>query len=200
MRRILHETTADTYEAFLTGTDNFRYKINPNYKANRKDMVRPQWLEDCREYLVTEWKAKLCNGYEADDACGMYQTNDTVIASIDKDLLMISGNHFNFVKGEWREVSDFEGLKHFYKQLLIGDPVDNIFGIDGIGKVKAARIIDPCETEEEMLEQVRSRYDDDERLIMNAKCLWIWRKENDIWEAPFEPEVKSTTDDLPIQE
>src|SRR5258706_13209153 len=65
MNRILYETNATEYKAFLTGSNNFRYEIYPDYKANRKKQVKPDYLEYCREYLVTQWKAKVSDGNEA---------------------------------------------------------------------------------------------------------------------------------------
>ena len=156
MRELLHSTGCEQYCGFLTGS-NFRYKINPEYKANRKDMVRPKWLEDCRRFLVSEWNCIVTNECEADDYLGIYQdkvNNTSIIASLDKDLLMIPGKHYNWLHQEFIDVSPEEGLKTFYKQMLIGDKSDNIIGVYGIGKVKANKIIESLETEKEMIETV----------------------------------------------
>lgn len=177
MKNILSQE--ENHLTFLTGSNNFRYNINKEYKANRKDKPKPIHLAACHQYLLQEYGAIITEGYEADDALGFNQTEDTVIFSIDKDLLMIPGHHYNFVKNEFTEVLPMEGIKTFYRQLLIGDVTDNIYGVDGIGKVKASRLIDHLETEEEMFKVVREKYNDDERFYMNADCLWIWRKENE---------------------
>jgi 5'-3' exonuclease len=76
MLRILQETSADSYELYIAGTDNFRYNIYPDYKANRKDLPKPTWLEDVREYLVLNWKAEIVNGMEVDDMCGIRMTEE----------------------------------------------------------------------------------------------------------------------------
>lgn len=39
MRRILETTGADTYEAFISGADNFRYGINPDYRRIAKERL-----------------------------------------------------------------------------------------------------------------------------------------------------------------
>lgn len=184
MRDILDATESDQYRSFVTGPGNFRKHINPEYKANRKDKEPPIHLQACREFLINEWNTEVCEGYEADDALGINQTSTSIICTIDKDLDMIPGLHFNWVKGEIYEVSEIEALRFFYKQLLIGDKSDNITGVVGIGKVKASNLIDHLETEEEMLEVVRSLYNDDDRFLVNAQCLWIWRYENNIWQLP----------------
>lgn len=181
IREILHVTESDTYEIFLSGEDNFRYNIFPEYKANRKDTVRPKWLQPCREYLVTEWNAKLAHGCEADDMLGMHQTEDSIICSIDKDLLMVTGKHYNFVKNEWYTIEPWEGLKRFYTQLLTGDSSDGIPGVRGLGPKKAALLLEGCETEADLFDVCRQAYSNDDLMLMYGKCLHIWRKEDDIW-------------------
>lgn len=200
---ILDTTGANTYRGFLSGGSNFRHEIYPEYKANRKDMVDPRWRNACKEYLVREWAAEVTDGYEADDALGINQAkclypqpgeDSTIICTIDKDLDMIPGMHYSWPivrkgsivrEGKIYEVSEREGLISFYKSLLVGDRTDNIFGVDGIGKVKAAQMIDNLETEEEMFERVAELYQGDmDRLLVNGKCLYIMREENKQWDFP----------------
>src|SRR5512139_1957182 len=78
MRDILSETSSTGYLAFLSGSNNFRKEIYPEYKANRKDVVRPKHLPLVREFLQYEWSAAVTDGYEADDALGMYQNSETI--------------------------------------------------------------------------------------------------------------------------
>ena len=181
MRNILQH--GEAYLAFLSGPKetNFRYTINPDYKANRKDKVDPRHREACKAFLIQEYNAVVTTYGEGDDALGVHQTEDTIIASIDKDLLMIPGHHWNFVKEEYKEVSELDGLKAFYRQMLVGDPSDGIRGVDGIGKVRAAKLIDHLETELEMVETVLVQYEDDNRYTINAECLWIMRHEGETY-------------------
>ncbi len=182
MRRILFQTGADTYRTFLSGGENFRYQIDSNYKANRKGKVNPRWREDLKTFLVQEWGAEVTDGIEADDALGIYQTPDTILCSIDKDLKQIPGKHYNFVKEEFFQIEPLEALQFFYKQLMIGDTADNIIGVRGIGPKKADKLIDPLIEEEEMYFTVRRLYQDYDRMLRNGKLLWIMKKEGDIWE------------------
>lgn len=182
MRQILEATDSEQYKAFLTGRGNFRKIINTEYKANRKDKEPPHYLQDCREYLIKEWNAVVSEGIEADDLLGIEQTDETVVCSLDKDLLMIPGVHFNWNKVEYTHVDQTLGLRTFYKQMLIGDRSDNIFGVDKIGPVKAAKALDHLETEQEMFDTVLALYDDEySRFIMNAQCLWIMQNEGETW-------------------
>lgn len=193
MSRILLETESDTYKAYLTGSNNYRYEYNPDYKGNRKDTPRPEWLQQCREHLVMEWKASVEDGQEADDAMGIEQvaSKDTIICSIDKDLLMIPGEHYNFVQGIRREQFTIPAIRHFYWQLIMGDRTDNVFGFDGKARQSVPKFLEPVinelesyDDELDMFEFVRGLYGDDDKLLMNGICLWIRRNPDEIWKFP----------------
>ena len=85
---ILRETGASEYELWLSGSDNFRYTIYPEYKANRLAAYRPKWEADVKSYLVDKWKANWSVGCEADDVVGYRQTSETIIAHLDKDIAL----------------------------------------------------------------------------------------------------------------
>jgi len=193
MRELIHLTEIDSYNCFISGGVNFRKKVNPQYKANRTSEP-PKFLQACREFLCKEWNAILANGCEADDLLGINQREDSICISLDKDLLMIPGWHYSWeisgnIKGKsWTKeaqktyTTPLDGLRTFYKQMLIGDVSDNIFGVDGIGKVKASKILDEIEDENEMIDIVHDLYNEDsERFLMNAQCLWIMQREGETW-------------------
>lgn len=195
IQQTLDRVGAASYRFFISGDENFRYKVNPEYKANRKDTQDPRWRNALKEYALLTWNGEVTHGIEADDALGIAQGSGTVICSIDKDLHQISGDHYSFeisgrtVKGElwvkeesFTTISPLDGIQFFYKQLLIGDRADNIFGVNRVGKVGAAKYIDHLTDPQEMFEVVRDLYNDDERMLMNAKCLHIFQKEDDYWE------------------
>jgi 5'-3' exonuclease len=184
---IMEETFADSHLIFLTRSDtNFRKTIDPLYKANRKDIERPQHLAAVQQFLVTNYGASWCEGYEADDALGVSQTTlgDSIICSLDKDLLQIPGKHYNWVNKEFKTVTEEEGLRSFFAQSLIGDTSDNIFGIKGLGKVKTERILRDL-TPSECYSTCRDLYADDDRYHRNLSLLWIWRKMYD--NCPYVP-------------
>lgn len=196
VQRILHATSSDDYISFISGSENFRTKYNPEYKAQRKDLPRPEYLQPVREYLVTRWNSQVTDGIEADDAMAIHQTKleDSVICTIDKDLLQVPGKHYNFVKEEFKTVSPKEGLLSFYWQLIMGDKVDNIFGFDGKARPTTPKFLEPLYeemvhasqmgTELDLFDIVREKYSDDERLLMNGICLWVQRTEGEIWKFP----------------
>lgn len=201
---LLRRLEPSSYELWITGSGNYRFNVYPEYKANRLKTPRPKYLEECRQYLLHTHGAKLSEGCEADDMLGIIQcqSNDqgieTLISSIDKDLLMIPGWHYipeltrkgNIVReAERRYVSPGEAIRFFYRQLVTGDPTDNIKGVRGVGKVGADKMLDGIDEERDLLECVRSAYANDAELEMNARCLWIQRKPNENiverWEELF---------------
>lgn len=183
LEEIMEATGAKSCEIFLTGEGNFRKELAPYYKAHRVK-PKPKHLPACEQHLQEVWGAVVCQGYEADDALGFSQTGEeTIIVSIDKDLLQVPGWHYNFVKGDRFYVNPMRAIREFYTQLLVGDTADNIKGAAGIGKVKAERLLEGCETEEEMFDTVRGAYNDDALFEETGKLLWIWKKKGDIWNS-----------------
>lgn len=203
--QILTKVGATEYRAFLTGGNNFRKAIYPEYKANRTQ-PKPKWLKALREYSIERLGAELApDGVEADDALGFYQTDETIICSLDKDLLQIPGRHFQWaISGpNWEKPDRFieqtplEGLRLFYQQCLKGDVSDNIKGIANIGEKKAAKLLAKCTTEQEMFDVVREQYGNDDEFLMNARCLYILRSFDDDYKFHFERMTNGNNGDAP---
>jgi hypothetical protein len=180
----------DEVWGYLTGGGNFRYEIATTapYKGNRI-MEKPYHYQLLREYMERAWGFEMIEGMEADDAIGIeayrHEPDETIIVSIDKDLNMIRGHHYNFVKEEKYFVTEEEAIRNFYLQILTGDKVDNIIGLPGIGPVKSKKLLKDCNTELEMYEAVLKAYDGDEaRVLENARLLWILREEKQVWHPP----------------
>lgn len=178
------------YQGYLTGSNNYRMEIAKEapYKGNRS-APKPQHYELLREYLVKSWGFEVVDGQEADDAIGIkaYDSDieDYMIYSIDKDLDMIRGWHYNFNKDHKYFVDEDDTLRTFYKQVLTGDRVDNIPGLKGIGPKKADKILGDALTEQELFTAVLAAYDNDiHRMTEMAQLLWIRRKENELWQPP----------------
>lgn len=195
IQQILEQTSSPDYWLFLSGSSNFRYNLYPAYKANRKDVQRPRWLQPVREFLVLEWQADITDGYEADDAIGIKATElsllpvKPIICSLDKDLRQLPGCHYNWVKETLDEIILHDAWINFYTQLLLGDKSDNIPGYDGLARIKPTKEIQKridhlltLKTEKEMLASVEENYTD--LLERNANLLYIWRKDPDKWVRP----------------
>ena len=180
----------DEVWGYLTGSNNFRNEIAKTapYKGNRV-MAKPYHYQLLREYMERAWGFEVIDGMEADDAIGIEayrnEPDETIIVSIDKDLNMIRGHHYNFVKEEKYFVTEEEAIRNFYLQILTGDKIDNIVGLQGIGPVKSKKMLADCNTELEMYEAVLKAYDGDEaRVLENARLLWILREEKQVWQPP----------------
>lgn len=188
---VYFEANCDTFDGFLTGSNNFRKEIATikPYKGNRTQ-PKPKHLEALREHLV-KMGCKVVDGQEADDAIGIAayaaDPDSYTIISIDKDLLMLRGKHYNFVKKEFTYVTEEQAIHSFYTQLLTGDRTDNIPGIPGIGPAKAAKALKGITGAEEAYKAVKQMYANEgieHQLLENARLLWIRRKEGEVWEPP----------------
>lgn len=179
------------YRLFLTGEGNYRDEVATilPYKGNRKDSKKPIYYQEIRDYMTKWWRAEIVNGREADDALGCAQQADkTCIVSIDKDLLMIPGWHYNWVKDKHFHISELQGCKNFYLQLLTGDRTDNIPGIKGIGPKRAEKALKGCRTKEDMERVVVGMYKKEfgrywqEAMEEIGKLLWIQREGGEEWQ------------------
>ena len=183
--------TGDNLECYLTGKGNFRYDVAKTvpYKGNRKDVVKPTNLPEAREHLINKWGAVVSQGEEADDLIGIASCQGdpetTVVVTIDKDMLQLPCWNWNFVKNEWSYITEEEGRKFFYTQVLTGDRADHIMGLHRVGPVKAAKMLEGLTTEEELYEACVAAYNGDvDRVLENARLLWLRRYPNEMWEAP----------------
>jgi len=185
VNEIIKDTQCESYKIFLTGKNNFRHKIRSDYKENRSGSKKPYHYENIRGYLIEYYDAQVVDGMEADDAMALLQTDDTAIATIDKDLLMVPGLHYNYIKKEWKEVTEESGTKFFYAQMLTGDKVDNIIGINGIGPKKAEKLLSDNDREtwdNLVIDLYIEEFGEDgfqravEKAVENSHLLWMLQR------------------------
>ena len=191
---IIESSGATEATLFVSGDNNFRNTIYPEYKANRK-APKPQFLKDCQEYAQEKMNAEIApEGLEADDALGIHQTKETIICSLDKDLLQIPGKHFQWeISGKnWSKPDTFidqhyiDGMRLFYEQCIKGDRTDNIKGIEGLGEAKSKKLMAKYDDEIAMFKRVRELYGNDPEFLMNARVLWIKRHLDDDFQDRFD--------------
>jgi 5'-3' exonuclease len=197
---ILQAVQADDYTLYLTadGKQGFRYEIAPDYKGQRKQ-PKPRHFKLIKDTLINEYKTVVGTKLEADDLLAIdmsiSEEGTTILCSIDKDALQVPGYHYRWpimrkgevVKNEqFIYVDEVEGLRSFYKGLLVGDVADNIVGVQGIGKIGASKHLDPLDNEEDMFTVVRDLYEDDERFLRNGRLMWLFRNEDDDWKKRYE--------------
>lgn len=132
----------------VKGKDNFRKEFYPQYKATRPNL--DQEIRDKLNFLfkyAVDKGARPADGMEADDLVSIWahESRDHgeqyVICGIDKDLLQIPGNHYNYGKDTWQFVDDDTAYYNLMLQCLTGDNSDNIPGLKGIGPKKAEKIL-----------------------------------------------------------
>lgn len=209
-------------EFYIAGEGNWRRDIYPEYKANRVLQKKPTYLEDVREILVVQYGAKLVNGREVDDECGIRMTQlqeqgcGPICVSLDKDLYQIPGRHYNFVKMLHTTVSPLDGLKNFYKQIITGDASDNVPAFDGAFRSAVPKFvqklldpIDEMDNEKMMWTHVldiykslapRNELDYYEFAVRNAKILYIQRKEGDVWQPPGQREENEASSSVFLEQ
>lgn len=182
---------ADSYEAFLTGKNNYRYEIAKTvpYKGNRKDAKKPKHYDALRECMITRLGAVVVDGQEADDEVAIRMTKEPdqyLLVGVDKDLKQIPGWHHNPHKAQTEYIDDFTGFKNFCTQLLTGDRVDNIPGLEGIGPVKAAKALGKAKTKEQLLQAALEKYKELDYswdyFVEQGQLLWLRRTEGELWQ------------------
>ena len=143
---IMSELEGSTGKIAIKGKGNFRKDVYLEYKGNRKKELTEQEKEFfayAYDYLETSWDAVPADGMEADDLLAIWSTETPgIIVSIDKDLLQVPGLHYNTRKKEYTHMSEEEASLLLHTQVLMGDSTDNIPGLRGIGKVKAAKVME----------------------------------------------------------
>lgn len=160
IKSILTKVGTNEYIGFLTGKGNFRHEFakTKSYKGTRS--TRPIYLEVARAYMQAKYGFIVTDGIEADDAIAICaEDTNCVICSTDKDLDQIPGHHYNWVKGITYEITQDEALINTWLRMLTGDTVDNIQGIEGIGPVKAKKILSsPVKSNDEYRETVLNAF------------------------------------------
>tara|TARA_S200002703_G_scaffold151004_1_gene149902 strand:- start:702 stop:1406 length:705 start_codon:yes stop_codon:yes gene_type:complete len=151
---------------------NFRKKITPVYKANRKKQDLPPLLHDMHEYVKKQYNSVYGYGLETDDLVSKYWftlskeigRENVMIVSIDKDYkqfpALIYNYHYNH--REIIDVTPEEAMFNFYSQMIEGDTADNVNYFKGKGKKFAENYLKNCKTKyqytKKMYELFKEKY------------------------------------------
>lgn len=180
-----------SYVGYITGAGNFRYELATlqPYKGNRDSTTRPVHLEAVQEFLVEECNGEIVEGIEADDKIAVEYCKDpkgSVLCSQDKDFKQLAHlTMWNWKAKEWVTVTPFEASYNFYTQVLVGDQTDNIGGVKGLGKQRAAKILSGLKDDRSMAQACYNEYRKVskkpwEDFIENARLLYLCRTEEDL--------------------
>ena len=163
--------------------ENFRKKLLPEYKANRKKRRPPgnytKFLAEAntmaRQLGCDVWRHP---GIEGDDIIGLYLREGDVVVSGDKDMRTLAGAHL-LPDGTVEIVSEFQANRKLYEQILTGDTSDGYKGCPKYGEVAARKALADCHTEQAMWEKVLGCYLksglDVEFALAQARCARILR-------------------------
>ncbi|QDP58047.1 MAG: putative ribonuclease H [Prokaryotic dsDNA virus sp.] len=139
IKQAMKDTHSDMFYVALSGSNNFRLNVYPEYKANRKNKRKPLGLKFCREYMLESYFASMDDTLEADDLLAIHagEITDSVIWSVDKDFLTVPCNLFRdgTVQVITKEDADY-WLKY---QTMVGDVADNFKGAVGFGPKKTTK-------------------------------------------------------------
>ncbi|MDJ0764871.1 MAG: hypothetical protein QNJ97_17955 [Myxococcota bacterium] len=191
--------TEDDLILYLSGPTNFRNSVATilPYKGNRDPDHKPVHGKAIKEHMHANYRVSTSVNEEADDliAYSHYRMFcedpwSSVLVSSDKDLRMVPGLHYDFSKDEAFFISEKLGKFNFRKQLLSGDPTDNIPGIKNIGPKRAHTYLEqagsPREQWDLIVEYYKRDYGDQwyESLVEVGRLLWMRRRPHEWWLPP----------------
>lgn len=160
--REIERWNPDEVTGFLSDKKCFRNDIYPEYKANRKDMVKPHHFWAIKDHLEKRGAVTKPN-LEADDCVlieALRSEEEWVIVGEDKDLRQIPGRFWNPKKMQLDTIDELTALKNYWCQVMTGDSTDNIPGIKGIGPKKAMKFLDGLTTDDDMADKAIQVYKD----------------------------------------
>lgn len=185
----VEKSGADACIPYLTDCpEQARYDFAFTKKYKDRTASKPPFFKEMKEHIRIKHKAVYCTEYEADDGMSIEQCKsmgllfdgediaegakktfaNTIIVSVDKDLKIIPGWHYDPVKDIKSWVTEFgsldpvydkndkmtklagDGLMFFYSQILVGDAVDTYPGLPRCGPVKAYNTLNGLTTEKEL--------------------------------------------------
>ena len=196
LQEVLDKTWSNDYVmAFGHANDNFRLDMYPEYKSNRRTEAAKKhqnpFVPILKDLVLNEGLGVRSPYREADDMVGIWATQAEqegipfVVCTVDKDLKCIPGKYYNVKNKELETITPLFAMRHYYGQLLQGDPTDYIPGIPGLGPKTAMGLMASCNTPEECQEIVVSHYisyyDEawEDFLLANGKLIHIQRHWND---------------------
>lgn len=176
LRSVLEAVGTKRHELWLTGDTNYRDDVAVTKKYKDRLSAKPILFQDARDWFVNRG-AKVKEPFEADDIISSrsFQVEKGVICTIDKDLDMVPGLHYNWNTGKKYRISHNTGTYKFLIQLITGDSVDTIPGLAGYGPKKAAEVVREAGSPENAFKAVRELYNDDVYLTEQARLLWMKR-------------------------
>ena len=181
---------ADNIVIALSPPTNFRYRIYPQYKSNRKGKRKPITYHPLKNYTICSYNTYQRPDIEGDDILGILATSpviikgDKTIVSLDKDMRTIPCTYCD-MRDPITEVTvteDEANYRHML-QTLTGDTADGYPGCPGIGAVTAEKILTATDgTYPEMWKAVIKTYEkkglSEETALIQAQIARICRRDD----------------------
>lgn len=203
---------------YLTGKHNFREQLATRQPYKDRPSNKPWHFHNITAFMKGNYDVVIQDGLEADDLMAIEQCSrsdlGTIICTRDKDLRAVPGWHYGWELGNQpqfgpcftdeighislstdRKSIKGTGLLFFYSQCLTGDRTDSILGVEGLGPVKALKLLEGCLTTQEAFNRVREAYRavygdaGDRFLLESGRLLWMTRELHEdgspvLWEFP----------------
>lgn len=202
IQTLADEIFADEWIGALDGHGNHRQFVFDDYKQSisRKSARdnRKEWFYDLKNHFANLENVVQTNGEEADDLLAKWSTQlksldiDHCIITTDKDLMTVPTKvlspaikKYFGIESNFKEFSPMESFRFFCKQLLMGDPVDHIPGLTGVGPVTAEAILSQTDSPLLWAELVKEKYKEHYKeewrsyFLSNGKMLYIVRRDNE---------------------
>lgn len=203
---------SEDYRLVIGGEGNYRhdYAQRVPYKGSRKE--KPILFLEIKEQFLSKYKNKVIvsDGIEAEDyvaRMGYISSKEQartgkwpyLISFIDKDVKQVYCPYLNYDKLEEgiQLMTPIECMRHFTKQLILGDATDDIEGINTlpeeiytkysirkvktVGETTSVALLASCTTVKEMFERVvevyKASYGEEPIEFVshrNEKLSWTW--------------------------
>ena len=167
----------------LSGPNNFRYTINPNYKSSRKDTRKPIVYSPLKEWMLNNFSTRMEEGLEADDLLGIMATSapeclDAIVVSPDKDLQTVPCTLYR--QGDLKTITLEEANRFHMYQTLTGDMTDGYPGCPGVGPKTAEKLLqgNPENHWGVVVQAYEKAGLTEADALMNARMAYILRKDN----------------------
>ena len=164
----------------LSGPNNFRYKLNPNYKSNRKDTRKPIVYPELKKWMLNNYHTEMWEGLEADDLLGILATREprSIIVSPDKDMQCVPC--YLYRNSELQVITEEQANRFHMIQTLTGDPTDGYPGCPGVGPKTAEKLLSgtPDTWWGSVLQAYQKAGCTDDDALLNARMAYILRDEN----------------------
>ncbi len=171
----IQKSGADYYKVFIESHKNYTFRkvLNKKYKSNRKGKPLPFNFYEIKDYIISSYDPAIAIGVESDDYIistlkylnQEFPLTETIVCANDKDYLTHPINYLDLYYGrflEYKTITKKKAMFNFALQMLVGDSVDGIKCLNGVGEKTATKMLKDCESYLDYMrviwKEYRSRY------------------------------------------